>query len=114
MIALFNSDKNFIGFCENFPENKNLNFFKINVPEKYSNPSKYTWSGDFYNGEFIEIEKEIELSKYKQTIDEIIKKYPIQTQIINIIKQLDILSKKNNIYDCDFREMSTEILKLWK
>jgi hypothetical protein len=114
MIALFNSNKNFIGFCEDFPEQNNLNFFKIEVPEKYADPTKYTWIGDFYNGEFIEIEKASYIKSQEEMMENIIKKYPIQVQIINIIKQLNTLSNKEKIYDYNFKEMSNEILNIWK
>lgn len=115
MLALFNkNNKKFIGFCENFPEESNINFLKMDVPFEYSNPSKYTWTGDFYNGEFVEIQKASYIKSKEEILEDIIKKYPIQIQIINILKQLNILSKKENIYDNHFKEMSEEIIKLWK
>jgi hypothetical protein len=114
MIALFNNEKNFIGFCENLPEQNNINLFKMEVPEKYANPLKYTWIGDFYNGEFIEIEKAALIKSQEEKIENINKQYPIQIQLLNIIKQLNILSKKENIYDCNFKQMSEEILNIWK
>jgi hypothetical protein len=114
MIALFNNNKNFIGFCDNFPDNEDENFLKLEVPKKYSDPSKYTWIGDYYNGGFVELNKIIQSEYNEDTVENFIKKYPIQIQIINIIKQLDVLSKKSNIYDLNFKEMSTEILKIWK
>lgn len=115
MLALFNkNNKNFIGFCENLPDENNSCFLKMKVPPEYSNPSKYTWIGDFYNGEFIEIQKASYIKSQEELIEEILKKYPIQIQILNIIKQLNILSKKENIYDNSFKQMSDEIIKLWK
>jgi len=114
MIALFNNEKKFIGFCENFPEQNNTNLLKLEVPEKYANPTKYTWVGDFYNGDFVEIEKAVFLNVQEEKIEIINKQYPIQIQLLNIIKQLNILSKKENIYDCNFKQMSEDILNIWK
>jgi hypothetical protein len=114
MIALFNKNKNFIGFCDNFPEYNNDNFLKIEVPEKYADPYKYTWVGDYYNGEFLEIEKALIIKQKEKLIEDINKKYPIEIQLLNIIKQLNILSNKEKIYDNNFKQMSNEILNIWK
>jgi hypothetical protein len=113
MIALFNSDKVFIGFCENFPDN--LNFLKKEIPKEYSNPTKYTWAGTYDDGGFVEIEKLSYINNQKRKVDETLHKYPLEIQMLNIIKQLQILLEANKaLYDPSFKQMADEILSLWK
>ena len=112
MIALFNNDKVFIGFCENFPDN--LNFLKKQIPKEYSDPTKYTWTGTYDDGGFIEIEELSYINNKKRKFEEVLEKYPLEIQMLNIIKQLQILSEKENTYDPSFFKMADEILSLWK
>ena len=59
MYALFNKNKQLIGYSDNFPDTPNLDVFKIKIPENKKNLNEWCWVGDMLNGEM----KKINLDK---------------------------------------------------
>jgi len=57
MFALFNKEKQFIGYSEDIPNLPNLNIFKLKLPEDKSDITKWEWAGDMFTGKMIPIEK---------------------------------------------------------
>lgn len=114
MFALFNQENKFIGFGENIPEQAKTFIKTKNVPEQYKDFTKYTWHGNFNTGKFIEIKDIAYIQSIEEKIEKINEMYPFQIQLINIMKQLNVLSKEKNLYDISFKEMSNNILKIWK
>lgn len=112
MFVLFNKNKNFIGYSNDIPDNSCI--LKKEIPPETSDILLWRWEGDYDNGKMISngmgypIE-EIELEKnFLNTIN---KKYPIETQVLNIIKQLKkIVQNNQNIIDDDFIDMADCII----
>jgi hypothetical protein len=112
MYALFNNDKKFIGYSPELPEN--LKILKKEIPKEFSNLEIWHWEGDYDTGKMTqtcpdypikEIELEKELFKY---ID---RRYPLNIQLLNIIKQLKKITKSNDLLqDDDFTDMADCIL----
>ena len=59
MFALFNKDKEFIGYSEDIPDLPTLNIFKLKLPEEVKDVSKWTWQGDMLRGKLVPNDKEI-------------------------------------------------------
>jgi hypothetical protein len=111
MFVLFNENKKFIGYSPDIPDNSNL--IKIQIPDSQSDLSMWKWEGD-YDGKMVPIDigypvEEIQLEK--DLFEFISKKYPINIQIINIIKQLrKIVNSNDALEDEDFVDMSDIII----
>jgi hypothetical protein len=114
MFALFNQHKKLIGYSPDFPNNPNLNVLKKQLPQEFSDLSKWHWEGDYDNGAMVSNKKIVEMDSMQKVYQKILSTYPIGVQLVNIIKQLNILSKKENLYDSSFKEMSSDILEMLK
>jgi hypothetical protein len=55
MYALFNKNKELIGYSEDFPDTPNLDVFKIKIPENEKNLNEWNWVGDMLNGKMQKI-----------------------------------------------------------
>ena len=53
MFALFNTNKNFIGYGEDLPNNPNLNLSVKEIPPDKQDLTIWRWDGDFDNGEMV-------------------------------------------------------------
>jgi hypothetical protein len=112
MFALFNKDKNFIGYSNDIPDNSCI--LKKEIPPETSDMLLWRWEGDYDNGKMISIGmgypiEEIELEK--KFFNDINKKYPIETQFLNIIKQLKkIVQHNQDMIDDDFIDMADCII----
>lgn len=112
MFVLFNKNKEFIGYSPEFPENSEI--LKIEIPEEKSDISLWKWEGTYDNGRMAPINigysiEEIELER--EMFEYIEKKFPIKTQLINIIKQLRKITKSNsNLEEYEFVDMADYIL----
>ena len=112
MFALFNKNKEFIGYSPEVPENSEL--LKIKIPKEKSDILAWKWEGDYDTGNMVPIDigypmEEIELEK--DLFQFIHKNYPLQTQLINIIKQLrKIVENNENLESYEFMDMSDCIL----
>jgi hypothetical protein len=115
MFALFNTNKNFIGYGEDLPNNPNLNLSVKEIPSDKQDLTIWRWDGDFDNGEMVlinenpyPIEKiDLDTSLYEK----IYNNYPIDLQIVILMKQVKLLSKKADCLDPEFDQMSKLILK---
>ena len=113
MFALFNLNKTFVGYSEDIPEHLNKSFIKKEIPEDKRDLTKWRWDGDL-DGQMVSLnekpytitEKEITESLFKT----IYKDYPIDLQIVNIIKQLYVLSYKSSSLLPDFEQMAKTII----
>jgi hypothetical protein len=112
MFALFNTEKQFIGYSPDIPENSNI--LKKDIPEEQSDITLWRWEGDYDNGRMISINigypiEEIELER--QLFEYIGKEYPINVQILKIIKQLKrIVQDNDRLQDDEFMDMSDCII----
>jgi hypothetical protein len=112
MFALFDkNNKNLIGYAPNITNINNISLFK-EIPEEFSNLHEWSWEGDYDTGKMVTNKKIISLNEEHEHLKKIIELYPLGTQIINIIRQLHILSKNANLFDNDFKEMSNNILEI--
>jgi hypothetical protein len=115
MFALFNKDKQFVGYGTNIPEGVNL--YKKEISKDKEDFSKWRWVGDYDTGEMVSTEitpyPKNELDLQHELYQKIYKKYPIDFQNVLIIKQLTKLFEHlpENVIDNDFKEMSDLILK---
>jgi hypothetical protein len=112
MLALFNHNKQLIGYAPNIQEESNFQGLYKEIPLEFSNLSEWHWEGDFDNGEMISNRKIIELDNEAKALKEIIERYPLGIQITNIIRQLHLISKNVNLFDNRFKEMSTDVLDI--
>jgi len=111
MLALF-KNKKFIGYSEEFSSENPLNIEVKEVPDEYSDISKFTWFGDMESGNFIDVKTAFILKKQNEVNEKIKEKYSIQHQLINIMNQLNLISEKHNIYDISFKDMIKDIKKI--
>lgn len=112
MFVLFNKDKKFIGYSSDISENSEL--LKLEIPEEKSDISFWKWEGTYENGRMVPIDVGYPIEEYeleKSLFEYINKNYPIQTQMINIIKQLRKIVKENaELEDYQFMDMSDCII----
>jgi hypothetical protein len=112
MFALFNIEKQFIGYSPDIPENSNI--LKKEIPEEQSDVTLWRWEGNYDNGKMVSIDigypvEEIELER--QLFEYIGKEYPINVQILNIMKQLRrIVQNNDQLQDDEFMDMSDCII----
>ena len=112
MFVLFNKDKQFIGYSPDIPENSGL--LKKEIPKNQSDIRMWVWSGGYDDGKMIPIDigypiEEIELEK--QLFSYIANTYPLNIQMNNIIKQLKLIVRENDLsQDDDFMDMADCIL----
>lgn len=112
MLALFNSNKQLIGYAPNASDLNNFQGFKKEIPNEFSDLKEWHWEGDYDTGGMVSNKKVIELNNETKALKEIIEKYSLGVQMTNIIKQLHLLSKNANLFDSSFKEMSTDILEI--
>lgn len=55
MYALFNKNKQLIGYSEDFPNTPNLDVFKIKIPENKKDLNEWHWVGNMLDGEMQKI-----------------------------------------------------------
>jgi hypothetical protein len=112
MFALFNTNKQLIGYSPDLPPNDKLNILRKELPPEFSNLKYFHWEGDYDNGAMVSNKKIVELDESKKAYDEILNAYPIGIQLINMIKQLNLISKNANLFDSNFKEMSDNMLEI--
>lgn len=112
MFALFNKNKEFIGYSPEIPEGSEI--LKIKIPEDKSDILIWKWEGDYDTGKMVPVDigypiEEIELER--ELFEFIHKNYPLQLQMINIIKQLrKIVENDENLQNYEFIDMSDCII----
>ena len=110
MYALFNQNKQFIGYSLDIPPTSTL--LKKEIPEEQTDFSVWSWIGDYDNGRMVSIaengypQEEIDLEQ--QLFEEIYLKYPLGMQLIYIIKQLGKTTPSEKM-DKDFAIMAQTI-----
>lgn len=107
MYALFNKDKIFIGFSPD--ESSHPNLLKKEIPKEQSDFRTWKWEGDYDTGRMVplntdysieEIELENILFRYIEN------KYPLKTQLINIMNQIrKIVQYNEDLQDDSFIDM---------
>jgi hypothetical protein len=115
MFALFNLNKSFIGYSDNIPEHLESGILKREIPEDKSDLMKWRWDGSYDDGQMVSLEekpytvteKELQDSLFKTIYDE----YPIDVQIVNLIKQVYLLSYKTPVLLPEFERMANMIIK---
>ena len=110
MFAIFNDKKQFIGYCDDIPPNSTIP--KREIPHEKTDILKWEWKGDYETGEMLPIGSSIEeIQEERHTFEYIDKKYPLNAQLIIIMKQLrKIIQNNDNLADDDFSDMSDCIL----
>jgi hypothetical protein len=115
MFALFNLNKSFIGYSDNIPEHLEKGILKKEIPDDKSDLTKWRWDGSYDDGQMVSLEekpymvteKELQDSLFKNIYDE----YPIDVQIVNLIKQVYLLSYKTPVLLPEFERMANMIIK---
>lgn len=112
MFVLFNTNKEFIGYSPDIPDSSSI--LKKKISEDQSDIMRWKWVGTYDNGQMEMITdgypiEEIEIEK--KVFEYINKKYPLEVQLCNIIKQLNnIIQKDDSLQDDDFSDMAQYIL----
>jgi hypothetical protein len=107
MYALFNKDKNFIGFS---PEIPHQSLLSKKISSEQSDLRSWRWEGDYDTGRMVSLDsgypiEEIELEKMLFSYIE--KKYPLPVQLTNIMNQLrKIIENNDSLQDDSFMDMS--------
>jgi hypothetical protein len=113
MLVLFNKDKQFIGFSPDLPQEALENFYTKEVPESQADFTKWRWDGDYESGRMVSIVEDgypiEELELERQLFEKIDQKYPLGVQLVNIIRQLKLLSNEGEA-DYRFTDMADTIL----
>jgi hypothetical protein len=113
MLVLFNKDKQFVGFSPDLPPEALENLYTKNIPETQTDFTKWRWEGDYDSGRMVSIVEDgypiEELDLEKRLFEEIDQKYPLGVQLVNIIRQLKLISKGKET-DYRFEDMSDMIL----
>jgi hypothetical protein len=113
MFALFNLNKSFIGYSDNIPEHLNKGFLKIEIPEDQRDLTKWRWDGDF-DGKMVDLTEKPYVITEKELQDNLFKSiysdYPIDLQVVNIIKQLYLLAYKSSSLLPEFDKMANSII----
>ena len=87
MFAIFNDKKQFIGYSDDIPSNSTI--LRKELPYEKTDISSWEWKGDYENGEMLPIGSSIEeIQEERHTFEYIDKKYPLNVQLITIMKQL--------------------------
>lgn len=115
MFALFNSNKSFIGYSDQIPEHLEKTFLKKEIPKDKCDLTKWKWHGGFDNGRMISVEEKetmvTEEELQKSLFKNIYEQYPIDLQIINLIKQVYLLAYKSPTLLPEFDKMANIIIK---
>jgi hypothetical protein len=114
MYALFNKEKQFIGYSEDMPEQVLQNLLYKQIPDSQTDFTNWRWSGDYDTGHMVSIVEDgypvEEIALEKQLFDTINKNYPLPVQLIYIIKQLKLLSREGE-QDHNFQDMADIVLE---
>lgn len=114
MYALFNSEKNFIGYSPDIPPDSNI--LKKEIPESRSNLNIWKWEGSYDEGKMVSILEEgfpkEQIEYEKELAQKVSKNYPYPIQMVNIIRQLKKIADNTNIQDDAFMDMAEEVLHL--
>ena len=112
MFVLFNKNKEFVGYSADAPDNPNI--YKKLVPLDKRDFTKWRWDGTYDDGEMVYINEnpypDSEYGLQLSLFNKIYKEYPIDLQIVHIIKQLRVIAEKNESLTADFAIMSDLIL----
>jgi hypothetical protein len=117
MVVLFNKDKQFIGYGDNFPSNPELGILKKEISSEEFDLSVWRWDGDFDTGSMVKISDNPypinNMDLQNSLYEKIYKEYPIDLQNLIIIKKLKIIcdNMTNNIMTDEFKNMSDLIIK---
>jgi hypothetical protein len=108
MYALFNIEKQFIGYSENIIESSSIHC--VNLPSDKSDPSKWYWKGDMDNGRMVsytlEGYPEEEIILEEKLFKKMEESFPLHVQSALIIKQLHHTAKITNSLLEEYEEMS--------
>jgi hypothetical protein len=114
MFVLFNKNKEFIGYSEDCPSIPTI--FKKEISQEKSDITKWRWDGDFENGQMVSLyENPYEITEQdlqEDLFEKINTEYPIDLQIVILMKQIKEIASSSRIkLNDDFSKMSDIILK---
>ena len=114
MFVLFNKNKEFIGYSEDCPSIPTI--FKKEISQEKSDITKWRWDGDFENGQMVSLyENPYEITEQdlqEDLFEKINREYPIDLQIVILMKQIKEIASSSRIkLNDDFSKMSDIILK---
>jgi hypothetical protein len=106
MYVVFDKNKKFISYSDKIFSDF---YYYREIPSDKTDFSKWKWEGDYENGEMISIKDIFQTENVnKKFIFQ--KKYPVDVFLSLILKQLLIVSKKNNNAIWEFEEMAKEYI----
>ena len=115
MFALFNLNKSFIGYSDNIPEHLENGILKREIPEDKSDLTKWRWDGSYDDGQMVSLEEKPYMVTEKELQDSLFRtiyeEYPIDLQIVNLIKQVYLLSYKTPELLPEFEKMANMIIR---
>jgi hypothetical protein len=112
MFALFNNQKQFVGYSEQIPAS--IKYYKeldINF-----DPTKKIWDGDYDTG-YVKNLNDTKISEFeleKDFIKKIKSLYNTEISHMLTIRQIGLISKHLNLFDPQFKEMWEELSPLFK
>lgn len=112
MYALFNSDKQFIGYSPDIPSD--VDILKKEISVEHMDFTKWKWEGDYDTGQMIPLssgpnveELHLNMEFFKQ----ITRRYSLGDQLFNIIRQLKkIVDQNQDIRHDEFYDMADFML----
>ena len=108
MFALFNNQFEFCGYSPDLPNN--IEILKREIPAEQSDLTIWGWSGDYHNGSMVCKSEELEK---KTQIENLNLKYPLQTQMVYMMRQLyKICSADPSIQNDNFMDMAENIFRI--
>lgn len=110
MIAIFNNDNVFIGYCDKVPQH----ITKYKELGNDFDPTTSYWDGDFETGTLknINTKKISEFQLEESFVEKVKKIYANEISHILCIKQLYLISEKLNCFDENFKIMCDDIMPL--
>jgi hypothetical protein len=113
MYALFNLNKSFIGYSESIPEHIEKTILKREIPPDKVDLTKWRWDGG-YDGQMVNLKDNPVVITEKQLQDTLFKtiyyEYPVDVQLINLIKQVYAIAHRSKSLLPEFEEMSKMII----
>jgi hypothetical protein len=112
MFALFNNQKQFIGYSQQIPPTIKL-YKELDID---FDPSKKFWDGDYDNGSIKNLNdaKFSEFQIEKDFVKKIKALYNTEISHLLTIKQIGLISNHLNLFDPKFKEMWEELTPLFE
>lgn len=105
MYAIFNDQKEFLSYGD---QPLGGSFLSILIPDDKTNLTEWRWDGDYDTGGMVRLES----TPYEEVMnqDSFQNKYPLPLYMSLILKQLYVISKKENLLSENYAEMVKQFI----